>query len=70
MSNKEEYILDIKDGTGHGIVFVPKIKNGSMISIGEEYFKTSLKVDQHFNWFQKKMMKWCFGFKVVDYSEE
>ena len=32
--------------------------------------KTILKVDQHFNWFQKLMWKWCFGIKVEDYSEE
>ena len=23
-----------------------------------------------FNWFQKKMIKWCFGFTVTDYSED
>ena len=45
-----------------------KIKNGSRFSIGE-YRQTSFPVDQHFNWFQKLMWKWCFGFKVEDYSE-
>lgn len=24
---------------------------------------------KHFNWFQKKMMKWCFGWDVKDYSD-
>ena len=23
-------------------------------------------VDKKFNWFQKKMIKWCFGFKVKE----
>ena len=23
-------------------------------------------VDQKFNWFQKKMIKWCFGFEVKE----
>lgn len=46
-----------------------KIKNGSKFSIGE-YRQTSFPVDQHFNWFQKLMWKWCFGVKVKDYSEE
>ena len=45
-----------------------KIENGSMFSIGE-HRKTSIPVDQHFNWFQKLMWKWCFGVKVEDYSE-
>lgn len=46
-----------------------KIKNGSSFTIGKER-KTFIPVDQHFNWFQKLMWKWCFGVKVEDYSEE
>lgn len=46
-----------------------KIKNGSRFSIGENR-KTILTVDQHFNWFQKLVWKWCFGVKVEDYCEE
>ena len=57
----------IKDGTAY--IYVPKIINGSTISIGKD-FATTLKVDQHFNWFQKLMWKLCFGFKVEDYNEE
>ena len=57
----------IKGGTAY--IYVPKIINGSTISIGKD-FATTLKVDQHFNWFQKLMWKWCFGVKVEDYSEE
>ena len=45
------------------------IKNGSSFTIGEKR-KTFIPVDQHFNWFQKLMWKWCFGVKVEDYSEE
>ena len=47
-----------------------KIVNGSLLSIGDMWAKTTLKVDQHFNWFQKIMWKWAFGIKVEDYSEE
>lgn len=47
----------------------PKIKNGSQIRIGNLRTLT-INVDRHFNWFQKLMMKWCFGFEVDDYSEE
>lgn len=50
-------------------LYVPKIKNGSLFHIGT-IAKTTLKVDQQFNWFQKLMWKWCFGVKVEDYSEE
>lgn len=49
---------------------ISKIKNGSTLTIGDKFAKTQLKADQHFNWFQKLMWKWCFGVKVEDYSEE
>ena len=51
------------------IVTPPKIKNGSQIRIGN-FRSLTINVDRHFNWFQKLMMKWCFGFEVDDYSEE
>lgn len=35
----------------------------------DKHYRTSLPVDQHFNWFQKMMWKWCFGVKVENYSE-
>ena len=48
---------------------IPKIKNGSQIKIGK-LRAFSIIVDHHFNWFQKRMIKWCFGFEVSDYTEE
>jgi hypothetical protein len=42
----------------------------SILWIGDKYYKTSLPVDQHFNWFQKLMWKWLFGVNVEDYDEE
>lgn len=48
----------------------PKIKNGAKVTLGRDGRTLSVIVDQHFNWFQKKMIKWCFGFTVEDYSEE
>lgn len=47
------------------------IKNGSRIQIGKKESTRSLMIvlDKHFNWFQKKMIHWCFGFDVEDYSE-
>ena len=46
---------------------IPKIKNGSRIRIGRVR-TLNIDVDHHFNWFQKRMIKWCFGFTVEDYS--
>jgi hypothetical protein len=48
---------------------IPKIENGSKITIGKKVGKVVIHTDHHFNWFQKKMIKWCFGFVVEDYSE-
>lgn len=48
---------------------IPKIKNGSKITIGKDY-TINVIVDHHFNWFQKRILGWCLGFKVKDYSEE
>ena len=48
----------------------PKVKNGSLLKMGKINHRIYFKVDHHFNWFQKKMIKWCFGFTVEDYSEE
>lgn len=50
---------------------VPKIVNGSKITIGKDLgVSTIIVIDKHFNWFQKKMIKWCFGFDVEDYTTE
>lgn len=51
------------------IIGIPKIKMGAKIRFGKLRSITIL-VDHHFNWFQKRMIKWCFGFTVEDYSEE
>lgn len=54
---------------GMSIGRIPKIKNGSKITIGKDY-SIDVVIDQHFNWFQKRILGWCLGFKVKDYSEE
>ena len=46
-----------------------KIVNGSKITIGRNRSVTVM-MDQHFNWFQKKMIRFCFGFTVEDYSDD
>ena len=53
------------------IISTPKITNGSMLIIGDfSQGSLNIVVNKHFNWFQKKMIKWCFGFEVVNYSEK
>lgn len=44
--------------------FTPDPK--SIASIGSESYKTTLAIDQRFNWFQKLMWKWCFGVEIKD----
>lgn len=65
-SKKEEPTLN----QGIGTIYIPKIKNGSKLTIGKDNFTTVIKVDQRFNWLQKKMWKFLLGIKVEDYSEE
>lgn len=58
-----------KFNTGISIGRIPKIENGSKITIGKDH-SINVAVDQHFNWFQKRILGWCLGFKVENYSEE
>lgn len=69
-SSLEELVYKGEDVGARELSFsLAKIKNGSSFTIGEKC-KTFIPVDQHFNWFQKLMWKWCFGVKVEDYNEE
>ena len=64
-------LMDSKNSfdVGMTISSIPNIKNGSKITIGKTR-SINVFVDQHFNWFQKRILGWCLGFKVKDYSEE
>lgn len=48
--------------------FIPDPK--SIASIRGESYEISIAIDQHFNWFQKLMWKWCFGVKIKDCNKE
>lgn len=61
MGNK--FILD------SDVIFDQKITDGSIITIGKNR-QINITTDHKFNWFQKKMIKWCFGFDVVNYREK
>ena len=41
----------------------------STIYIGKDT-GAQVGVDKKFNWFQKKMIKWCFGFDVKENKDE
>lgn len=64
-------VLDycITDNIQASSVYCTKIVDGSVLCIGGKFSSVQLKVDQHFNWFQKLMWKWCFGVNVEDYKE-
>lgn len=38
----------------------------STIIIGDGSHTWAIGVDKKFNWFQKQMIKWCFGFEVKE----
>lgn len=38
----------------------------STIVIGSDKGAWKIRVQKRFNWFQKKMLKWCFGFEVKE----
>lgn len=62
---KEEYAI-LKEGrlkVGYGLELPPPPK--STIIIGDNP-GIAIGVDKKFNWFQKKMIKWCFGFIVKE----
>lgn len=50
----------------------PKIVNGSVVTItmSDGTSKVTMYVQRRFNWFQKKMLRWRFGFHIEDYSDE
>ena len=62
--------IDLNKITVSGGVIMPPPPPKSIFWIGDKYYKTSLLVNQHFNWFQKLMWKLCFGVNVEDYDEE
>lgn len=61
--------MDLTIESSNVIDGILKIKRGSLIIIGK-HRSITIATDHHFNWFQKKLIKWCFGFTVTDYSED
>ena len=66
--NKMDEKFNILEG---GVLHTDSIKPPklpiSKISIGSnDGYSLEIGVDKKFNWFQKKMIKWCFGFEVKE----
>lgn len=61
--------MDSSNETTPIISSISRIDNGSLITIGKDTHVVTVFTSQHFNWLQKKMLKWCFGFTVKDYSD-
>lgn len=45
---------------------LPNPKSTIFIGGDGEGYNLEVNVNQKFNWFQKKMIKWCFGFEVKE----
>ena len=67
ISQKDKKMNEYKS-TDNKTIFTPATPK-SIASIGGESYKTTLAIDQRFNWFQKLMWKWCFGVKIEDYKD-
>ena len=44
----------------------PKPPLTTFYMVDNRGYKIEINIDKKFNWFQKKMIKWCFGFEVKE----
>lgn len=63
-TGNEQILMEFSPIYTSRIITEHKIK--SIIHIGPGM---QVHVSKHFNWFQKKMIKWCFGFEVKDIND-
>ena len=56
------------DGVAWGTTGIrqPKIPLTTFYLCDDNGYTLSIGIDKKFNWFQKKMIKWCFGFEVKE----
>lgn len=48
------------------VIQTPKPPLTTFYMIDNRGYKFEIDIDKKFNWFQKKMIKWCFGFEVKE----
>lgn len=68
---EEHYVIGFKDTcnyAGPEFITLSELRRPiSRITIGNpDGGCVVVEVDRKFNWFQKKMLKWCFGFEVEE----
>ena len=68
MENKTYWTTKV--GDNHTVAYSLRKKAISTLTVGGENAMWHIDVDKKFNWFQKKMLKWCFGFEVNDNNKE
>ena len=62
---------NIWEGYGYqGIIAPPKTPLTTFYMVDNRGYKIEINIDKKFNWFQKKMIKWCFGFEVKENKDE
>lgn len=60
----------IFESYGYGIIKPPKTPLTTFYMIDNRGYRLEINIDKKFNWFQKKMIKWCFGFDVKENSND
>ena len=68
---EQSYLYELQDGYDFSqlqcTAFGHPLRPISNIIIGQQDgCSMVIGVDKKFNWFQKKMLKWCFGFEVEE----
>ena len=64
MENKTYWTTKV--GDNHTVAYGLRKKVISTLIVGGENAMWHIDVDKKFNWLQKKMLKWCFGFEVKE----
>ena len=64
MENKTYWTTAVRDS--QTVAYGLMKKATSTLVVGGEQAQWHIDVDKKFNWFQKKMIKWCFGFDVKE----
>ena len=63
MGDKNYILKENIDGYVFGKTKMPLT---TLYMVDNRGYTFEINVDKKFNWFQKKMIKWCFGFEVKE----
>ena len=67
----DENFVNLEGGSLYSYSIEKPKKPISSIFIGKyNGYSLEVGVDKKFNWFQKKIIKWCFGFEVKENKDE